>query len=69
MLNSHLKNKNNPQFKSFIKLENWLVEKGVDLSLLRFQIYGENDRGMHAADDIQKGQTILRIPYDAILSP
>ena len=28
-----------------------------------------NQRGVHAADNIKDGETILRVPYNAILSP
>ena len=45
-----------------------MIKEGCELSKLEVQIYGKNFRGVHALEDIHKGEIYLRVPWKMILT-
>ena len=40
---------------------------GADISKLELVYYGENFRGVHAAQDIKENEIVLFVPFDLII--
>jgi len=47
---------------------NWLKDGGSNFDKLKIRYYVEDYRGVHAARDIKKGETILYVPKHQIIS-
>ena len=62
------KNDFHPDRKKFIKLVNWMTKHGAYTERLRPKHYAENQRGVHAAANIEAGDTILFIPEVLLLT-
>ena len=58
----------NPERQRFEKLLKWLKEGGSNFDKLKIRYYTADYRGVHAARDIKKGETILYIPKEQIIS-
>ena len=58
----------NPERQRFEKLLKWLKEGGSNFNKLKIRYYTADYRGVHAARDIKKGETILYIPKEQIIS-
>ena len=43
-------------------MNNWLLEQGSQQDKLKMRFYSEDYRGIHAARDIKKGESILLVP-------
>lgn len=54
----------NPERQRFEKLLKWLKEGGSNFDKLKIRYYTADYRGVHAARDIKKGETILYIPKE-----
>lgn len=46
----------------------WLKEGGSTFDKLKIRYYSADYRGVHAARDIKKGETILHVPKHQIIS-
>jgi len=57
-----------PERKRFDSLLNWLKEGGSDFGKLKLRYYTADYRGVHAARNIKKGETILYVPKDKIIT-
>jgi histone-lysine N-methyltransferase SETD3 len=57
-----------PERQRFEKLLNWLKEGGSIFDKLKIRYYTADYRGVHAARDIKKGETILYIPKEQIIT-
>ena len=53
-----------PERQRFEKLLKWLKEGGSQFDKLKIRYYTADYRGVHAARDIKKGETILYIPKE-----
>ena len=53
-----------PERQRFEKLLKWLKEGGSIYDKLKIRYYTADYRGVHAARDIKKGETILYIPKE-----
>ncbi len=53
-----------PERARFEKLLVWLSEGGSKFEKLKIRYYAADYRGVHAARDIKKGETILHVPKD-----
>ena len=52
----------------FDKMLKWLKDGGSQFDKLKIRYYAEDYRGVHAARDIRKGETILYIPKEQIIT-
>ena len=57
-----------PERARFEKLLKWLKEGGSIFDKLKIRYYTADYRGVHAARDIKKGETILYIPKEQIIT-
>ena len=57
-----------PERKRFETLLKWLKDGGSEFDKLKIRYYTENYRGVHAARDIKKGETILYVPKEQIIT-
>lgn len=57
-----------PERKRFNKMFDWLASDGAKFDKLKLRYYTEDYRGVHAAKDIQKGETILLVPRKNLLT-
>jgi hypothetical protein len=53
-----------PERARFEKLLKWLKEGGSEFEKLKIRYYTADYRGVHAARDIKKGETILYVPKE-----
>jgi hypothetical protein len=53
-----------PERLRFEKMLKWLSDGGSKFDKLKIRYYGPEYRGVHAARDIKKGETILLVPKD-----
>lgn len=53
-----------PERARFERLLEWLKNGGSQFEKLKIRYYSADYRGVHAARDIKKGETILFIPKD-----
>ena len=59
----------NPEEKAkFDRFFAWLKENGAEFDKLKIRYYSQDYRGVHAARDIKKGETILHIPRGMLMS-
>ena len=56
--------KDNPEVMRFEKMLKWLRDGGSKFDKLKIRYYSEDYRGVHAARDINKGETILYVPKE-----
>ncbi len=59
---------NHPDRQRFEKLLKWLREGGSQFDKLKIRYYSADYRGVHAARDIKKGETILYVPLNQIIT-
>lgn len=52
----------------FEKLFKWMTKDGAQFDKLKMRYYGPDYRGVHAARDIKKGETILYVPKKEIIT-
>lgn len=57
-----------PERKRFDALLNWLKDGGSEFDKLKLRYYTADYRGVHAARNIKKGETILYVPKDQIIT-
>ena len=57
-----------PERARFEKLLKWLKEGGSEFDKLKIRYYTADYRGVHAARDIKKGETILYVPKEQIIT-
>lgn len=57
-----------PERARFEKLLQWLKEGGSQFDKLKIRYYTADYRGVHAARDIKKGETILYVPKHQIIT-
>lgn len=57
-----------PERLRFEKMLKWLSEGGSKFEKLKIRYYGPEYRGVHAARDIKKGETILYVPKEQIIT-
>lgn len=57
-----------PERQRFEKLLKWLKEGGSQFDKLKIRYYTADYRGVHAARDIKKGETILYVPKEQIIT-
>ncbi len=57
-----------PERQRFDKLLKWLKEGGSEFDKLKIRYYTADYRGVHAARDIKKGETIFYIPKEQIIT-
>lgn len=60
--------KEHPERQRFEKLLEWLKEGGSEFDKLKIRYYSDDYRGVHAARDIKKGETILYVPKHQIIT-
>lgn len=46
----------------------WMKSGGAEFDKLKLRYYTEDYRGVHAARNIKKGETILYVPKDQLLT-
>ena len=46
----------------------WMLENGANFDKLKVRYYAPDYRGVHAAKDIKKGETILYVPKHEIIT-
>jgi hypothetical protein len=51
-----------PERMRFDKMLKWLKDGGSEFNKLKIRYYTEDYRGVHAARDVKKGETILYVP-------
>lgn len=51
-----------PERARFNKLFSWMKEGGAHFEKLKLRYYTEDYRGVHASQEIAKGETILYVP-------
>ena len=57
-----------PERARFEKLLQWLRDGGSQFDKLKIRYYTADYRGVHAARDIKKGETILYVPKEQIIT-
>ena len=57
-----------PERQRFERLLKWLADGGSKFDKLKIRFYTEDYRGVHAARDIKKGETILYVPKKQIIT-
>jgi len=46
----------------------WMLQGGANFDKLKMRYYGPDYRGVHAARNIKKGETILYVPKQEIIT-
>ena len=46
----------------------WMTDNGANYDKLKMRYYAPDYRGVHASTDIKKGETILYVPKDEIIT-
>lgn len=46
----------------------WMLEKGANFDKLKMRYYAPDYRGVHASRDIKKGETILYVPKNELIT-
>ena len=64
----HLINVDAEEKERFEKLFKWMTKDGANFDKLKMRYYGPDYRGVHAARDIKKGETILYVPKKEIIT-
>ena len=64
----HLINVEPDEKARFDKLFNWMRTDGAQFDKLKMRYYAPDYRGVHAARDIKKGETILYVPKKEIIT-
>lgn len=64
----HLLEDDHPEKVRFDKLNTWLYDGGSKFDPLKLRFYSPNYRGIHAAKDIAKGEEVLFIPKEQIIT-
>ena len=59
--------KSNNADKEFNKFVSWLREGGAEFPDVAFQKYKENERGVHAKDNISRGELVIKIPRNLLI--
>lgn len=54
--------------KRFDRLFSWMKKDGADFEKLKMRYYAPDYRGVHAAREIKKGETILYVPKKEIIT-
>ena len=57
-----------PERKRFQNLLDWMLREKSDFSKLKLRYYTENYRGVHAAQTIKNGETVLYVPLHLIIT-
>ena len=57
-----------PERKRFQNLLDWMQKEKSDFSKLKLRYYTENYRGVHAAQTIKNGETVLYVPLNLIIT-
>lgn len=57
-----------PERKRFERMLQWLKDGGSNFDKLKIRYYTADYRGVHAARDIKKGETILFVPKEQIIT-
>ncbi len=57
-----------PERLRFEALLKWMKDGGSAWDKLKIRFYEEDYRGVHAARDIKKGETLLYVPKDQIIT-
>ena len=57
-----------PERIKFEKLLAMLDAPGADYTKTEMKFYGENQRGVHAKTGIKKGDTLMKVPYEKLVS-
>lgn len=57
-----------PERNRFNALFTWMKEGGSKFDKLKLRYYTQDYRGVHAAQDISKGETILYVPNHQLLT-
>ena len=52
----------------FEAMFNWMKKDGAEFDKLKMRYYAPDYRGVHAARDVQKGETILYVPRKEIIT-
>ena len=52
----------------FETMFNWMVKHGSNFDKLKMRYYAPDYRGVHAAANIKKGETILYVPKEEIIT-
>ena len=52
----------------FEKMFDWMLDGGANFDKLKMRYYAPDYRGVHASRDIKKGETILYVPKDEIIT-
>lgn len=52
----------------FETMFSWMIEQGANFDKLKVRYYAPDYRGVHAAKDIKKGETILYVPKHEIIT-
>jgi len=56
------------EHERFDRLLDWMKENGADFSKLELRYYSADWRGVHAKEEIKKGDTVLFVPHDTIVT-
>lgn len=59
---------NHPERTRFNAMFDWMKNGGAEFDKLKLRYYTEDYRGVHAARNIKKGETILYVPKDQLLT-
>ena len=57
-----------PERQRFEKMLTWLKQGNSKFDKLKIRYYGPDYRGVHASRDIKKGEIILLVPYNQIIT-
>jgi len=61
-------NVEHPERARFERLLEWMKAGGAEFDKLKIRYYSEDYRGVHAARDIKKGETVLYVPKAQIIT-
>jgi len=64
----HMLDEAHPEMIRIGTMLNWLKDGGSEFDKLKIRYYLEDYRGVHAARDIKKGETILYVPKNMIIT-
>lgn len=60
--------KDDPERVRFETLFKWMINDGAEFDKMKVRYYAPDYRGVHAARDIKKGETILYVPRKEIIT-